>query len=78
MPPSPTGRPSTTATTRAAPHVLVEGNTWGDVFWGAVRYAPEVEAAHGILPYWYDDQDALWVGHNWLGRTLMMVRDLSE
>lgn len=38
-------------------HILVEGNTWGDQFWGMER--------NGI---------GRWIGENWLGRLLMLVR----
>lgn len=38
---------------------LIEGNTWGDKFWGAI---------------WSTKQQR-WVGHNWLGRLLMSIRD---
>lgn len=41
-------------------HELVEGNTWGDLYWGAV---------------WSQDLN-LFVGRNHLGKTLMFVRDL--
>lgn len=54
-------------------HVLVEGNTWGDTYWGAIR------SAAPALPSWGgpDDQGFTLSGHNWLGRVLMMVRDVT-
>ncbi len=38
---------------------IIEGNTWGDTTWGAVKY----------------DKLDRWVGKNALGRILMKVRD---
>lgn len=38
------------------PAQLVEGNTWGDVYWGMVL------------------RQGLFVGENWLGKILMLVR----
>ena len=40
---------------------LIEGNTWGDRFWGAV-WIPLVDRDH-------------WEGENWLGKLLMEIRD---
>lgn len=42
------------------PAHLVEGNTWGDTFWGCVREPP----VHGT-----------WIGANHLGLLLMEIRD---
>lgn len=42
------------------PAVLIEGNDWGDEFWGCTLH---------------DDR---WVGHNWLGRLLMSIRDFQQ
>lgn len=53
---------------------LVEGNGWGDTYWGAV---PRDGHSHGGLPVWYGDEGLL-LGHNWLGRILMMVRDVAS
>ena len=55
--------------------VLVEGNDWGDRYWGAVSV--EGKGAwpkdHGTpYPGW----PGLLAGHNWLGRILMMVREV--
>lgn len=54
---------------------LVEGNTWGDRYWGAVQ------ADRGAIPVdadiWApgDIDGSRWLaGENWLGRTLMVVR----
>ncbi len=62
---------------------LVEGNDWGDDFWGAVRVTPGSPAVPGVpvpgrdLPLWAaDGQPGTWAGHNWLGWCLMMVRDV--
>lgn len=51
---------------------LVEGNSWGDTFWGAVplRHDYRYETS---LPVW---AGMAFHGHNWLGRTLMMVREV--
>jgi hypothetical protein len=61
--------------------VLVEGNTWGDTFWVAVR--PGLRGFSPDLPAWrfgvkgpLDCGDDLLAGHNWLGRELMMVREV--
>jgi ribA/ribD-fused uncharacterized protein len=53
--------------------VLVEGNTWGDTFWGAV---PIGERQHGNWPIWKPGGSVWLAGHNWLGRELMMVREV--
>ena len=42
-----------------APQHLIEGNTWGDRYWGMVP------SASGLLS-----------GENWLGRILMMAREV--
>jgi ribA/ribD-fused uncharacterized protein len=54
---------------------LVEGNTWGDTYWGAV---PEGgKGWNPDLPWWhFDDGTRVYAGQNWLGRELMMVREL--
>lgn len=56
------------------PHLLVEGNTWGDTYWGAVPYKPGVPTAG--MTVWSGDDIVSWAGENWLGRILMMVRDV--
>ena len=43
-----------------APAFLIEGNTWGDQFWGMTRN-PDTDQ---------------WEGQNWLGRLLMAIRDV--
>ena len=53
--------------------VLVEGNTWGDTFWGAV---PLVSLHTAIMPVWPVPGAPAWHGRNWLGRELMMVREV--
>lgn len=45
------------------PTYLIEGNTWGDRYWGAVLAEPEVG-------------DLYWEGENHLGLLLMMRRQL--
>ncbi len=48
------------------PQELIEGNTWGDKFWGAVWeyvYLPESTREYGR-----------WVGENHLGKLLMKIR----
>ena len=60
--------------------LLVEGNTWGDMYWGAVL-APE--DVHMFAPLsagtqWPDGNGRVLAGQNWLGRILMMVRDLVD
>jgi len=56
---------------------LIEGNTWGDRYWGAVADT-QVPPGAGLLPVWPDWQGGIWIGHNWLGRILMMVRDVLD
>lgn len=41
------------------PATLIEGNTWGDTFWGATWNYPEQK----------------WEGQNWLGKCLMRWRE---
>jgi hypothetical protein len=54
---------------------LLEGNPWGDTDWGAV---PHTHPAGGIdLPWWHTAND-VWAGRNWLGITLMIVRDTLQ
>lgn len=61
--------------------VLVEGNTWGDTYWGAVGPGHSKFDIHR-LPVWDDGgqsglpYNVLLTGHNWLGRLLMVVRDV--
>lgn len=42
---------------------LIEGNTWGDRFWGAE------------YNYGFKAEDDKWLGHNWLGKLLMEERE---
>lgn len=64
--------------------VLVEGNTWNDVYWGAVPSPLTVSFRRGPgypegeLPVWRAGGYASeWlVGCNWLGRLLMMWREV--
>jgi ribA/ribD-fused uncharacterized protein len=56
--------------------LLLEGNTWGDDYWGAVWQPHEGDehrrpaAEHLCTP----GCDGYWRGHNYLGRILMAVR----
>lgn len=61
-----------------APHVLVEGNHWGDAYWGAVRASQAVMLPPGAgePPVWRAGASLYLAGHNWLGRILMMTREL--
>ncbi len=57
----------------SAPHTLVEGNYWGDAYWGAV---PAV-LGHTDQLTWKDEETGqVLVGDNWLGRILMMIREV--
>lgn len=56
---------------QTAPSVLVEGNTWNDTYWGCVRAETRPRL---IMPLWGEDKG--WAGHNWLGRCLMMAREV--
>lgn len=59
------------------PHALVEGNSWGDRYWGAVLR----ENNDTIWPgerIWAQRGGYFWVGHNWLGRLLELVREQSR
>jgi len=44
-------------------YILVEGNTWGDEFWGVNLKKPDPDSPYG------------YKGENWLGRLLMEIRD---
>lgn len=50
---------------------LVEGNSWGDDYWGAV---PDTKTPEGQL--WVCPGGTYLAGRNWLGRILMSVREL--
>ena len=63
-----------------AKYEIIEGNTWGDDFWGAVpyqfrwnHYVPEAQRWG-----WNDDNEQSLAGRNWLGRLLMVVRDVVD
>jgi ribA/ribD-fused uncharacterized protein len=57
--------------------VLIEGNTWGDTDWGAVPVTENRAAIAAVqLPVWYDGAGSTLLGHNWLGWSLMTVRDV--
>jgi hypothetical protein len=54
--------------------VLIEGNHWGDHYWGAV---PAPKAPPGLPAWQIGGYASGWLcGHNWLGRLIMMVRDV--
>lgn len=57
--------------------ILVEGNRWGDTYWGA---APGIHAPHAgvVSSSWTAEDGSLLWGHNYLGRLLMAVRDILE
>lgn len=57
---------------------LVEGNTWGDIYWGAVPMdRGTIPPGMSVWAPGDDSQDIRWLaGHNWLGRELMMLREL--
>lgn len=57
---------------------LVEGNHWGDEFWGAVHPDTLLKRPQPIpqLPVWGLGTEQPYIGRNWLGRILMMVRDV--
>jgi N-glycosidase YbiA len=56
---------------RTAPALLIEGNPWGDDYWGAV---PIMRCRQLNAKHWTADL----AGHNYLGRILMSVRDLLQ
>jgi predicted NAD-dependent protein-ADP-ribosyltransferase YbiA (DUF1768 family) len=64
------------ATTGSA--ILIEGNTWGDTYWGAVPPETVLDPAGMALPLWVTSGKQYLAGHNWLGCQLMMVRDLLQ
>lgn len=53
---------------------LVEGNTWGDQFWGATWVRRESLAEGAMLP-WASRDGHVLVGYNTLGKLLMKRRD---
>jgi ribA/ribD-fused uncharacterized protein len=55
---------------------LVEGNTWGDIYWGAV--AMDRGTIPPEMPVWAPEppETRYLAGQNWLGKCLMMVREL--
>jgi ribA/ribD-fused uncharacterized protein len=56
---------------------LVEGNTWGDQFWGAVHM--DRGAIPPGMPIWApapEGDSRYLAGHNWLGTIQMMIRNL--
>lgn len=57
---------------RTAPAVLIEGNRWHDTYWGAVECGPA--GVNGLPVIWTGGHPM--AGYNWLGRILMMARDV--
>lgn len=65
---------------------LVEGNTWSDDFWGAVPVqgtaADIAQRGMADVPLWAPASDSghsMWLaGQNWLGRMLMMTREIVK
>lgn len=57
------------------PHVLVEGNTWGDRFWGACWSAAVRPLQLDPDFNWAEDVRGTLAGQNWLGKLLMEIRD---
>jgi|SRR5215469_7402020 len=56
------------------PCQLIEGNTWNDTYWGAIPYGDgQVSKA---TPMFQADDRTMWLGANWLGRLLMVVRNV--
>lgn len=55
------------------PHQLIEGNTWGDDFWGCV---PSETRSQMVMRLWGPNRE--WAGENWLGVILMMVREVMR
>jgi ribA/ribD-fused uncharacterized protein len=55
------------------PAELIEGNTWHDLYWGAEPYT-----SRSVGPMFQASDGTMWVGENWLGRLLMVVRDVSR
>lgn len=49
--------------------MLIEGNNWGDRFWGMTLEAKLTQFGDG------EAHKPEWVGENWLGRLLMKIRD---
>lgn len=56
--------------------VLIEGNIWGDTGWGAVYPGDRGSEGWRRLPLWYDGAGGTLAGRNWLGWSLMTVRDV--
>lgn len=50
--------------------LLIEGNYWGDYFWGACK-----EPAKGKSMLIFDGNKHIWYGQNKLGRILMDLRE---
>ena len=51
--------------------LLIEGNDWSDTFWGCV---PSERRPDLVMLLWGPKKQ--WAGENWLGRLLMMTRDV--
>lgn len=59
---------------------LAEGNTWGDTYWGAVQMdRGAISPGAAVWAPSETDSDTRWfAGRNWLGRLLMMVREVMH
>lgn len=53
--------------------LLIEGNDWGDVYWGCVDSGRRPDL---VMPLWGPKKE--WAGHNWLGQILMMTRAIYK
>lgn len=51
--------------------MLLEGNWWGDTYWGAVKRGHRQWSADLT---WWQHWDGVWAGGNWLGVALMHAR----
>lgn len=59
---------------------LIEGNTWGDRFWGAVAGPaplPDDRTPTSAVTAWSID-GVIYTGENWLGRLLMERRSVLQ
>jgi ribA/ribD-fused uncharacterized protein len=57
--------------------LLIEGNHWGDDEWGAVPYLGRPPGARDVPLWRTGPSNQTWLaGDNWLGWTLMVIRDM--
>lgn len=60
-----------------APRQWIEGNTWGDRYWGTTQVFADIDSAFPLVAedlLWEGAEGRHWKGDNWLGRLLMEVR----